>query len=43
MKVVSGLLGHSTYSTTADIYTSILNKKKQPAEIMQLKFGSETK
>ena len=43
MKVVSDLLGHSTYSTTADIYTSILNKKKQPAEIMQLKFGSETK
>lgn len=43
MKIVSGLLGHSNYSTTADIYTSILNKKKQPAEIMQLKFGSETK
>jgi len=43
MKVVSDLLGHSTYSTTADIYTSILNKKKQPAEIMQSKFGSKTK
>jgi len=43
MKVVSDLLGHSTYSTTADIYTRIFNKKKQPAEIMQLKFGSETK
>ena len=43
MKVVSDLLGHSTYSTTADIYTNILNKRNQPAEIMQLKFGTEMK
>ena len=40
MKVISDLLGHSTYSTTADIYTNILSKRNQPAEIMQMKFGS---
>ncbi|MEN6636806.1 MAG: site-specific integrase [Clostridiaceae bacterium] len=39
LKVISDLLGHSTLSTTADIYIDLLSKKNQPAEIMQAKFG----
>lgn len=39
LKTVSNLLGHSTISTTADIYVDLLNKKRQPADKMQAIFG----
>lgn len=41
LKVVSDILGHSTISITADIYANVLNKRRQPAEKMQAKFGED--
>jgi site-specific recombinase XerD len=40
MNVISDLPGHSTYSTTIEIYSNMLSKKELPADIMQKKFGS---
>ncbi len=40
LKVISETLGHSTISTTANIYVDILSKRDKPAQIMQEKFGS---
>lgn len=38
LKVIQKLLGHSSISTTGDIYCDVLEKKKQPAEIVQNTF-----
>ena len=40
LKVISETLGHSTISTTANIYVDILTKRDKPAQIMQEKFGN---
>jgi len=39
LKIISETLGHSTISTTANIYVDILSKRDKPAQIMQEKFG----
>jgi integrase len=38
LKIISKLLGHSSINITADIYCDVLDKKKQPAEIVQNAF-----
>jgi integrase len=38
LKVISKILGHSSINITADIYCDVLEKKKQPAEIVQSTF-----
>lgn len=38
LKIISKILGHSLINITADIYCDVLEKKKQPAEIMQSTF-----
>ena len=40
LKEVSTILGHSSISITGDIYVDILNKKRQPADKIQAKYGS---
>ena len=38
LKVISQMLGHSSIKVTADIYCAVLEKNKQPAELMQEAF-----
>ena len=38
LKVISQMLGHSSIKVTADIYCEALEKKRQPAELMQSAF-----
>lgn len=38
LKVISKILGHSSINITADVYCDVLEKKKQPADIVQNTF-----
>lgn len=38
LKVISKILGHSSINITADIYCDVLEKKKQPADVVQNTF-----
>ena len=42
LKVISQMLGHSSITITADVYCDVIEKKKQPANVMQniYKFGT---
>ena len=41
LKVISQMLGHSSIKITADIYCDVLEKKKQPAQMMQEVFFAD--